>query len=118
MRLYSLIGPTHAAKRIGLTDQARELSQRIALALGWRALVTAAVMVVIRGKRAVLISISHRDDASPSGKPSTHPFKRTGPPPDAPTDPHLSGARPNYRISSGAWTPRTAKPDARTETTP
>jgi hypothetical protein len=78
-RLYLLVGPTHAAKRIGLTDQARELGQRIALALGWRALVIAAIIVIIRGKRSALISISHRDDASPSGKPPTHPFKRTGP---------------------------------------
>ena len=37
-------------------------------------------LIVVGGKRSVLISISHRDDASPSGKPPTRPsYKRTGP---------------------------------------
>jgi hypothetical protein len=35
--------------------------------------------VIVGGRRSVLIPISHRDDASPSGKPPTHPLKRTGP---------------------------------------
>jgi hypothetical protein len=72
-RLYRLIGPSHAAERIGLTDQPRQLSQRIALAPCRRVLVTAAIMVVTSGKRSALISISHRNDASPSGKPPTRP---------------------------------------------
>ena len=77
-RLDLLIGPTHA-ERVGLTDQPRQFGQRIALGLGRCALLIVAIMVIIGGKRSVLISISHRDDASPSGKPPTHPFKRTGP---------------------------------------
>jgi hypothetical protein len=35
------------------------------------------IVVVISGKRSVLISFSHRDDASPSGKPPTHPLLQT-----------------------------------------
>src|SRR5258708_33614516 len=81
-----LIGPTHAAERIGLTYQARELGQRVALTLGRRAL-TASITVIVRGKRSVLISISHRDDASPSGKPPNPSLSTNRPPPDAPTDP-------------------------------
>jgi hypothetical protein len=42
-------------------------------------LVTATIMIVVRWKRFILISISHRDDACPSGKPPTHTYKRTGP---------------------------------------
>src|SRR5260221_12759553 len=78
-RVDLLIGPTHAAQRIVLTDQPRQFGQRIALVLGGRVLGLVAVMVIIGGETSVLISISHRDDASPSGKPPTHPFKRTGP---------------------------------------
>ena len=86
----------------------------------WRARwLTAAIVVVVRGKRSVLVSISHRDDASPSGKPPTRPYKRTSRCQlIALTGPHVSAVSPAYRISSGAWTPRTARPDARTETTP
>src|SRR6266404_9859539 len=86
-QLCRLIGPSHAAERIGLTDQPRQLSQRIALAPCRRVLVTAAIIVVISGKRSVLRSISHRDDASPSGKPANPPLKRTSPcrmPPQVP----------------------------------
>jgi hypothetical protein len=52
-RLNPLIGTAGAAKRIGLADQPRELRQGIALT------------PVVGGKRPALISISHRDDASP-----------------------------------------------------
>jgi hypothetical protein len=38
-----------------------------------------AAIIVVSGKRSALISISHRDDASPSGMPPTRPYKRTGP---------------------------------------
>src|SRR6202011_6072155 len=64
-RLDLSIGPTHAAERIGLTDQPRQFSQGIALAVRRRMRIAAAV---VRRIRSVLISISHRDDASPSGK--------------------------------------------------
>jgi hypothetical protein len=39
-------------------------------------------------------------------------------PPDTLTIPIVRDFAPAYLISVGAWTPRTAKPDARTETTP
>ncbi|HXQ03205.1 MAG TPA: hypothetical protein VN831_00410 [Bradyrhizobium sp.] len=71
-RRYLLIGPAHAGERIGLTDQPREFSQRIAFSPSRRKLVTATIMIVARWKRFILISISHRDDACPSGKPPTH----------------------------------------------
>jgi hypothetical protein len=45
--------------RIILSDQPRELGKRIVLA---------ASLVGSGGKRLVLISISHRDDASPTGQ--------------------------------------------------
>ena len=109
------IGAAHADERIGLTDQPREFGQGIAVALCRRMRVT-AIVIIVRGKGSVLISISHRNDASPSGKPPTRPTKRT----DCyqmPSQVPCEGCAP-YRISSGAWTPRTAKPDARTETTP
>src|SRR6202158_2158964 len=88
-RLYRLIGPSHA-ERIGLTDQPRQFSQRIALAPCRHVLVTAAIIVVISGERSVLISISHRDDASPSGKPANPPLITNQLLPDAPTGPHVS----------------------------
>jgi hypothetical protein len=78
-RLYLMVGPAHADKWIVLTDQPRELSQRIAFGPCRRMLVTATIMIVVRWKRFILISISHRDDACPSGKPPTHTYKRTGP---------------------------------------
>ena len=71
-RLYLMVGPAHAGKWIVLTDQPRELSQRIAFGLRRRVLASATIMIVVRWKRSILISISHRDDASPSGKPPTH----------------------------------------------
>ena len=117
-RLDLLIGPTHT-ERVGLTDQPRQFGQRIALGLGRCALLIVAIMVIIGGKRSVLISISHRDDASPSGKPPTRPYKRTSRCQLAAPQIPMRAQKPlTYRISSGAWTPRTASPDARTETTP
>jgi hypothetical protein len=71
-RRYLLIGPTHAGKWISLTDQPREFSQRIAFSPSRRKLVAATIMIVARWKGSILISISHRDDACPSGKPPTH----------------------------------------------
>ena len=76
-RLQRQIGPSHRPQRIGLSDQTRKLRQGIAVPPGRRVLLTAAIVVVFSGKRSILISISHRDDASPSGKPPTF-YKRTG----------------------------------------
>jgi hypothetical protein len=79
-RLYRLIGAAHGGERIGLPDQARKLRQRVALALcGRMQIIIAAMIVIVRGKRSVLISICHRDDASPSGKLPTRPYKRARP---------------------------------------
>jgi hypothetical protein len=71
-RRHLLIGPAHAGERIGLTDQPREFSQRIAFSPHGRMLVAVTIMIVARRKRSILISISHRDDASPSGEPPAH----------------------------------------------
>ena len=70
LRLKRQIGSPHRAEGIGLTDQARKLRERIAFGLGGRARAAAAIAVSGR-KRSILITISHRDDASPSGKPPT-----------------------------------------------
>ena len=78
-RLYLMVGPTHADEWIVLTDQPREFSQRIVFGPRRRMLAIATIMIVVRWKRFILISISHRDDACPSGKPPTHTYKRTGP---------------------------------------
>ncbi len=94
-RLHGLIGPAHAGERIGLTDQPRELSQRIALDPRRRMLFTAAIVVIVRGKRSILISISHGDDASPSGKLPTPPLQANQPLPDALTDPHVRAFAPS-----------------------
>jgi hypothetical protein len=71
-RLYLMVGPAHADEWIVLTDQPRELSQRIVFGPCRRMLAIATIMIVVRWKRSILISISHRDDACPSGKPPTH----------------------------------------------
>jgi hypothetical protein len=70
-RLYRVIGSTHAAQWIGLADQPREFRQRIVLASCGAARVTAAIMAIVGGKGSILVSISHCDDAPPSGKPPT-----------------------------------------------
>src|SRR5277367_1236241 len=76
-RLDLRVGAARGAKRVGLADQPRELRQGIAF-----------IPVVIAGKRPVLISISHRDDASPSG--NANPLIPTNwPLPDALTNPRL-----------------------------
>jgi len=49
-RLDLLVGPPHAAERVGLTDQPRQFGQRIALGLGRCALVIVAIIVIIGGK--------------------------------------------------------------------
>ena len=54
------------AERIGLPDQPRQFGQRIALARAHAD--RTAIMVGVGRKRSVLITISHREDASPSGQ--------------------------------------------------
>ena len=54
------------AERIGLSDQPRQFRQRIALGPIGGMRIAAAAIVVMGGIRSVLVSISHRDDASPS----------------------------------------------------
>lgn len=62
-------------ERIGLTDQPRELGQRITFTRlpAWLMSLTGAV--IRRIGCSVLVSIRHRDAASPSGKP---PFTHSG----------------------------------------
>jgi hypothetical protein len=62
-----LAGPRLTPERIGLPDQARELRKRITLG-SLRCAMIAAAVVIVGGERSVLISISHCDVASPSGK--------------------------------------------------
>src|SRR6478609_12078412 len=73
------IALTHGAERIGLPDQPCELGQRVAFGPGRRTLIHPAVIAIVRGKRSVLVSFSHRDDASASGNPPTRFYRRTGP---------------------------------------
>jgi hypothetical protein len=47
-RLHLMIGSAHTVERIGLTDQAREFGQRIALARCWCMRVVAMIVGVIR----------------------------------------------------------------------
>lgn len=70
-RLWLHIGPAHAAtaKRIALADQASQFSQWVAFDRR-RMGIVAAMIAVVGGIRSALISISHRNDASPSGKES------------------------------------------------
>src|SRR4029453_5380437 len=73
--------PGRRPRRIILPDQPCELRKRIAL----------AATLVGGGKRSVLISISHRDDASPSGQRQPRHVKQTMTsvaPARYPTDPH------------------------------
>jgi hypothetical protein len=60
-------------ERIGLTDQARKLGERIALGSSRRMLIVAAIIAIVRRIASVLVSISHRDDASPVGKAAKPP---------------------------------------------
>jgi hypothetical protein len=110
--------PTCRAEWIGLTDQARELGERIAVGSSRPMLIAAAIVIVSR-ERSVRISIGHRDDASPSGKlPPPTQTKRTSPHWYSRGRSSLSRRFPVYRISSGAWTPKMPSPDAKTDTTP
>ncbi|WOK19079.1 hypothetical protein [Rhodopseudomonas sp. BAL398] len=63
-RLRNHIGSANSSERVGLTDQPCQLSKGITLA--WRMLVRVVIRVV-RRERSVLISVRHRDVASPSG---------------------------------------------------
>src|SRR5579872_3768155 len=66
VRLQLQIGSLHTAgaERIGLTDQTSEFGKRIALDLLGSMRSVVPVIVVSTRKTSVLISISHRDDAS------------------------------------------------------
>src|ERR1700760_3908843 len=106
-------------ERIVLSDQSSQFPQRIALGACRRVLFVAVIVAARSSEWSTLISISHRGDAPPSGKLPTRFYKRT----DCRQVPsHIPMRKPlpllNYRISSGASTPKMAKPDARTETTP
>ena len=65
-RLQRNGGLGRGAERIGLPDQLRQFRQRIALAAHIR--ICTAIMVGVGRKRSVLITISHREDASPWGQ--------------------------------------------------
>src|SRR6185436_18153031 len=104
---------------VRLSDQPRQLRQRIVLTT---ACAVGIAAIIVSGEiRSFLISFSHRDDA-PSGQRqlamSTNHDERIGPCQIPHEPPSVRAFAPAYRISVGAWTPRTAKPDARTETTP
>ena len=66
-------------KRIGLADQPRQFGERVVFSARGRT----AIMIVVGGKRSVLVSISHREDASPSGQRhiagTHHWYERNGP---------------------------------------
>ena len=47
-RLYLMVGPAHGGEWIVLTDQPRELSQRIAFGPCRRMLAIATIMIVVR----------------------------------------------------------------------
>jgi hypothetical protein len=64
-RLWRQIGTPHVRERIGLADQPGEFSQWIALGPRCCTLVVTAIMGIAGGKVSVVVSISHRDDASP-----------------------------------------------------
>src|SRR6202012_2027645 len=69
---------SHRGERIGVADQAREFCERIAFRFG-RIRLPVTIVVVPGRIGPVLISISHRDDASPSGKPPTRFSKEPAP---------------------------------------
>src|SRR5579863_9204240 len=87
------IGPPHGGERIVLANQARQLRQRITLALGRCARLVAAIIVVVSRETSVLISINHRDDASPRGKAAN---------PLVINEPALAGSRSQIPPRSGA----------------
>ena len=77
------IAPAHRAERIGLTDQPREFGKRIAFVPSRGGLITAVIVTVIARKASILVSISHRDDAFPSGRPETRSLLTNQPLPNA-----------------------------------
>src|SRR5260370_32775459 len=79
-RLDLLIGPTHAAERIVLTDQPRQFGQRIALAFGVRLLVLGAIRVILGGGTLNPFTTNHPNKASHPGKPAHPPLSKTAPP--------------------------------------
>ena len=101
-------------RSIVLANQASEFGKRVGIG---PLMLIAATAKAIGAERSVLVSISHRDDVFPSGKPPPSSLQASRPLPDAPTR-MQAAITPDYRISSGAWTPRMASPDAKTKTTP
>ncbi len=102
--LYLQVGPSHCAERIGLADQSRELCEWVAFGVG-RGARSVATVVLFGLKRPLLISISHRDDASPSGKPPTRLLSTNRPfagchsqnPPEPREWRHITASRPEHR---------------------
>src|SRR3569832_482756 len=80
--LFWQVGATHrlAAERIGLSDQASKLSQRIAFGVVGCSRLPVAIVVATGRISPVLISLSHRDNVSPRGKVANPLAKKpTGP---------------------------------------
>ena len=101
--------------RVGLADQAREFRKRIALGRA-----RSIVIVASASSARHDMDIDPPFDAVPIRWPErrslgTCPAERVQPL-HVPS-PHNDGF-PNYRISSGAWTPKIARPVAITDTTP
>src|ERR1700733_11053590 len=118
-RVPRQMGPAYrrpAAEWIVLADQTRELGKGIAFGVVGRTRPPVTIVTATGRKGSVLISIRHRDDVSPQGKVA-NPLVRTGPRrlplSKSPGKWHVS-----QRISFGAPTPRTPRPDAKTVTTP
>src|SRR3984957_9765660 len=107
--------PGPAAERIVLANQTRQLGKGIAFGIVGRSRPPVAIVIATGRKGSVLISIRHRDDVSPQGKVA-NPLFATGPRrlplSKSPGKWHVS-----QRISFGAPTPRTPRPDAKTVTT-
>ena len=101
--------------RIGLADQAGEFGKRIALDLCRRMIV--AIHRICRCVSSFVISISHVM-CIPFGKAPTRRSNETNATGCRLHTPCRRRSNLLYRISTGASTPRTARPDARTETTP
>src|SRR4029077_5642175 len=55
-------------KGIGLADQPRQFGERVVFSPWFSSRVRAAIIIVVGGKRSVLVSISHHEDASPSAQ--------------------------------------------------
>jgi hypothetical protein len=77
----------YVGKRIGLSDQAGQFGEWIAFGSSRRMLIVTAIVSVVRGIGSVLVSLSHRDDASPFGKAAKSFLQTKQPLPDTLTYP-------------------------------